>query len=231
MNIFYAPEIKATPLLPKEESHHCVKVLRKSVGDEINIVDGAGGKYKAELIDADARGCKVGILEEMHQTPRPYQVHIAIAPTKNIARFEWFLEKSTEIGVDAITPVLCRHSERKHIKPGRLEKILIGAMKQSLKAYKPVLNAMMPLDELIKRPPPGWQLFIGHSGGNPPHLKGCYGKHKNTLVLIGPEGDFSDDEIFSAEKNGFQRISLGPDRLRTETAGIVACTIVNLLNV
>ncbi|MEN8116270.1 MAG: RsmE family RNA methyltransferase, partial [Bacteroidota bacterium] len=156
--------------------------------------------------------------------------HIVIAPTKNIDRFEWFLEKCTEIGIDEITPILSEHSERKVIKPGRLEKIVVSAMKQSVKAYLPKLNELTSFNDLVKTSDAPAK-FIAHcNGGEKPHLKNNIEPGKNVLILIGPEGDFSPAEVELAKENGFKEISLGTSRLRTETAGVVACHIVNLIN-
>ena len=155
---------------------------------------------------------------------------MAVAPTKNIDRFEWFLEKSTEIGIDEITPLLTEHSERKIIKPERLEKVIIAAMKQSLKAYKPKLNELTPFRKIIAANS-FEEKYIAHCyDGEKQGLKTIAGKGKNILILIGPEGDFSTDEIKVARETGFTEISLGNSRLRTETAGVVACHIINLVN-
>ncbi len=230
--MFYAPDIDNSFILPEEESQHAVKVLRLQSGDHIELVDGKGGYYKAEIVLPHHKRCEIRILEkqsEFHK--RPYRLHIAIAPTKNIERLEWFAEKVTEIGIDEITPVICQFSERKIVKQERLEKILISAMKQSLKAYLPQLNEQCTFDEFLKRTEPG-QCFIAHcyDGQTKKNLSSAYIPRQNTTLLIGPEGDFSPAEVEKALKAGFIPISLGESRLRTETAGVVACHTINLLS-
>ncbi len=232
MQLFYVREISEDVVqLNQEESKHALKVLRLSKGDPIQIVDGKGGFYEAEILDDNIKGCKLAILKSLKDFgKRDFKLHIGIAPTKNIDRFEWFLEKATEIGIDEITPVLCEHSERKVIKPERLNKILVSAMKQSVKAYLPVLNEISNYNELVANTT-FENKYIAHCyEGEKKHLKAEIKKGENVLILIGPEGDFSPQEIELAKVNGFKEISLGTSRLRTETAGIVACNIVNLAN-
>ncbi len=232
MQLFYVPDIVgAEVVLNETESKHAVKVLRLSEGDTVQIIDGKGGFYEAQISDAHPKRCKLSISKS---TPnfgkKDFKLHIAIAPTKSIDRFEWFLEKCTEIGIDEITPVLCEHSERKTIKPERLEKILISAIKQSLKAYLPKLNQLTSLKEFISETSVT-NKFIAHCyDSEKTHLKNEHLKNEDTLILIGPEGDFSSEEIEFATSHGFKEITLGTSRLRTETAGIVACQIVNLAN-
>ncbi|MCF8336331.1 MAG: RNA methyltransferase, partial [Bacteroidales bacterium] len=161
---------------------------------------------------------------------RPFYLHIAIAPPKNIKRFEWFLEKSTEIGIDEITPLICFHSERRQLKTERSNRIITSALKQSLKTYHPVLNEMVPFEEFFNNPFQGSR-FIAYCGsGHPGHLKNLYSAGSDFTLIIGPEGDFNEKELTKAEAYGFNPVSLGSSRLRTETAGIVACHIINLLN-
>lgn len=232
MQIFYIPEIKGQTILPDAaESKHMVKVLRLAEGDIVQVVDGKGGFYEAKIEQANPKKCVLKILSSKEKFgKRDFGLHIAIAPTKNIDRMEWFLEKATEIGIDEITPILCEHSERKAIKPERLEKKMISAMKQSLKAYLPKLNPLTPVAELITSRPEG-KKFIAHCyEGNKSHLKNVIQPRENCLVLIGPEGDFSTNEVQLALENGYSEISLGSSRLRTETAGVAACHIVNLAN-
>lgn len=235
MQLFYRPDIGKQSIitLDKEEAKHCIKVLRKQVGDTIDIVDGVGGLYKAELITDDIKDCQVRVVEHIEEfDKRNFKLWIAIAPPKNISRFEWFLEKATEIGVDRITPIYTQHSERRNLKPDRLKKILIGAMKQSGKAYLPVLDEPMKYKELLDVAGEGKGItyHIATCRDNLTHLKEVYGKGNSTLILIGPEGDFTPQEVQMAEDSGYKPISLGSSRLRLETAGIVAVTIVNLLN-
>lgn len=232
MHIFYTPEISGrTFLLDETESKHCVRVLRLINGDEITLVDGSGGYYTAEVADANPKRCAVNIIRSEFQFGlRNFNVHIAIAPTKNIERIEWFLEKATEIGINRVTPLLCRYSERKEIKSERLEKVMISAMKQSLKAYLPQLDEMTKFTDFILHPFSG-QKFIAHCEEQKRELlKNLVKPGENYLVLIGPEGDFSPEEIEMALNAGFKPVSLGESRLRTETAGVVACHTFNLLN-
>lgn len=231
--MFYTPDIENTPFLPEEESQHAVKVLRLQAGERIELVDGKGGYYKAGIVIPHHKRCEVQILEKQTEHhKRPYHLHIAIAPTKNIERLEWFAEKVTEIGIDEITPVICRFSERKIVKHERLEKILISAMKQSKQAYLPRLNEQCMFDTFIKRTDLN-QRFIAHcyDEASKKMLSSLYQPNQSTTILIGPEGDFSEEEIEKALKTGFTPVSLGENRLRTETAGVVACHTVNLLSV
>lgn len=232
MQLFFISEIKGnTVTLDPDESKHAAKVLRLSQGDRVQIVDGKGGFYEAEIIDAHPKHCMLTILDKKNEFGKTtFQLHIAIAPTKNIDRFEWFLEKCTEIGIDEITPVLSEHSERKVIKPERLEKILVSAMKQSVKAYLPQLNELTSFKELASKSFDGRKLIAHCIDSRKKHLKDIIKPGENALILIGPEGDFSPAEVEFALQNGFEEISLGNARLRTETAGIVACHIVNLVN-
>lgn len=232
MQLFYVPDILgAEVILSETESKHAIRVLRMNVGSRLQLVDGIGGFYEAEIIDANPKKCKLSILKSVkNYEARDFYLHIAIAPTKNIDRLEWFLEKCTEIGIDEITPILSEHSERKVIKPERLEKILVSAMKQSVKAYLPRLNKLTPLKDLLDQTD-SQKKFIAHcNDGEKLHLKRQVKAREKVLVLIGPEGDFSPEEVELSKQNGFEEISLGNARLRTETAGVVACHIVNLAN-
>lgn len=232
MHIFYTPEITGkTYTLDETESKHCVRVLRLEKGDEITLVDGRGGFFTAEIADPDPKRCTVTVIKsELNFGIRNFQVQVAIAPTKNIERIEWFLEKATEIGINRVTPLLCRHSERKEIKHERLEKVMVSAMKQSLKAYLPQLDELTKFNDLIRQPFEG-QKFIAHcEEQHRDLLKNAVKSGGNYLILIGPEGDFSPEEIELAIAAGFVPVSLGDSRLRTETAGVVACHTFNLLN-
>lgn len=232
MQLFYIPNISGNEVILNEtESKHAIRVLRLTEGSQVQLIDGQGGFYEAEIADAQPKKCKLSITNSIKEfEKRGFKLHSAIAPTKNIDRFEWFLEKCTEIGIDEITPLLSEHSERKVIKPERLKKILVAAMKQSLKAYLPKLNSLTNFNEFISRT--NYQnKYIAHcNDGDKLHLKNYIQKNKDTVILIGPEGDFSPEEVEFAKINGFKEISLGNARLRTETAGIVACHIVNLVN-
>lgn len=232
MHLFYTPDIRGNIYTLNEiESKHCIKVLRLDTNDTIQLIDGNGGFYVARILEPNQKKCTVEIIETQKEFgKRNHYLHIAIAPTKNIDRFEWFLEKATEIGIDEITPILCEHSERKAIKPERLEKIIISAVKQSLKGYKPKLNELTILDDFL-RINFKENKFIAHcEETNKTLLKNDYNKGADVIILIGPEGDFSPQEITLAKDNNFQEISLGESRLRTETAGVVACHTINLLN-
>lgn len=232
MQLFYVPGITENEILLDEtESKHAIRVLRLKPGDKVQVVDGKGGFYTAEITEPHPKKCRLSVLEVKKEfEKRNFWLHIAIAPTKNNDRFEWFLEKATELGIDEITPLLCDHSERKSIKPDRLEKVLISAMKQSLKAWLPKLNQLVPFNEFVQKND-ARQKFIAHCFNGPkPHLKNKIEKGTSVTILIGPEGDFSPEEAELAIKNGFQAVSLGSSRLRTETAGVAACHIVNLNN-
>ena len=236
MTLFYTNQIEAnTAYLSEEEARHCIQVLRKKVGDRLQWVDGRGGFYEGQITETGKKKCIINIQKHIPTfQKRDYHIHIAIAPTKNIHRLEWFLEKTTEIGIDSITPILCQRSERKKIRLDRLEKILVAAMKQSLKAYLPDLQALTPFNQFIeqKKMASTTKKFIAHcnNGFEKLALKDNYQTGKDVCILIGPEGDFSPKEIQLAVQYGFSGASLGKSRLRTETAGIVACHTIHLLN-
>lgn len=233
MNLFYTPNITPATsfVLDETESKHAIKVLRLNAGDPIHLVDGKGNFYRAEIIDTHPKKCEVKILEQKTTPTIQPEIHIAIAPTKNTDRMEWFVEKTTEIGVTEITPIICAHSERKVLKLDRIHKRAIAAMKQSLKAHLPKLNEPTPFKEWICSVDFKGEKLIAHCYEQDQLLlKDIHQKGKNCLILIGPEGDFSAEELKMALKNGFIPVSLGKSRLRTETAGIVACNTLNLLN-
>lgn len=231
MQLFYVPEISDFAVLNEAESKHAVRVLRLSEGDNVQLIDGKGGFYEAEITDANPKKCVLKIIKSVQEfEKRNFKLHLAIAPTKNIDRFEWFLEKCTELGIDEITPLVTEHSERKVIKPERLEKIIVAAVKQSLKAYLPRLNSVTYFKDFISNTNCR-NKFIAHCHkAKKEHLKNCIGKNEELVILIGPEGDFSREEVELAKKRGYMEISLGSSRLRTETAGVVACHIANLMN-
>ena len=227
MQVFTASEEEIlNRTLSEIESKHCVRVLRKKNGDKINVTDGKGNLYECIILNAHSKYCEFSIQKTIRQNKTTPPLHIVIAPTKNIDRFEFFLEKSSEIGIQEITPLLAFHSERKNIKQERLEKIVISACKQSKNFHFPILNKLTSFKEVLKSKVP--QKFIAHcEAQNKKELKD-FSFEEETLILIGPEGDFSTKEIKEAIEAGFKPISLGKSRLRTETAGIVACTTVNL---
>ena len=233
MQLFYNPDISESTnqfFFPKEESKHIVKVLRKSVGDILNITNGNGWLFDAEIINADLKKCLVNINNSKQKPRKDYKLHLAVAPTKMNDRFEWFLEKATEIGIDEITPVFCDHSERRHLKTERMEKVILSAMKQSLKFHLPILNAPAKFKDFIVKD--DWNLgLMAHCENSMKMPLSTYLPfHQKMMILIGPEGDFSSQEINQALEQGVKPITLGDNRLRTETAGIVACNYVSLLN-
>ena len=229
--MFYAPNISSEQVLPEEESQHAVRVLRLQAGDNIEIVDGVGGFYKAVIINPHPKHCSFEVVEKVENFgKRDYKLHIVIAPTKNIERYEWFIEKCVEIGIDEITPLQCRFSERKIIKPERLEKIIVSAAKQSIKACFPKLNPICSFNDFIKSQHVA-QKFIAHCyPGDKKLLQSVYEKSSDVIILIGPEGDFSSEEVQKALQSNYQPVSLGSSRLRTETAGVVACHTVVMMN-
>lgn len=232
MHLFYRPDISGSVhTLDPEESRHCVKVLRMKPGQSVFLTDGAGGLGKAELIEANPRSCVLQVAErfERHPAYTP-KLHVAIAPTKNMDRFEWFLEKATECGIEAVWPIICQNSERTVVKHERLEKILISAMKQSQRRWLPVLNPAMKFGQFLQQSLPR-QRFIAWCGETEkPLFQHTYQAGEDAVVLIGPEGDFSEEEFLAARHAGFVAVSLGDFRLRTETAALVCCIGFNLLN-
>jgi 16S rRNA (uracil1498-N3)-methyltransferase len=247
LNLFYTPDIiGGIYSLNEEESRHCSRVLRLSEGDSIYLTDGKGTLFEARITSAKSKQVAVEVISRQDESGRrDYFLHMAVAPTKNIDRFEWFIEKATEIGVDEITPVICDHSERRHLRTDRLEKVITSAMKQSLKAYHPKLNEPVLLSEFLISKSPGFpapplpslppnplpdKKFIAYITPDVPLLKQLYQRGTAATILIGPEGDFSPNEVEAALKSGFNVISLGESRLRTETAAIVACHTIGLLN-
>lgn len=233
MPLFYVPELNTEEIiLPEEESHHIFRVLRLKAGDAIELTDGKGLMGTARITREDKKAVRVKIEHKNTVAKeRPYTLHIGIAPTKNTDRFEWFVEKATEIGVDEITPLVTHNSERDRIRNDRMEKVIISAMKQSLKAYKPKLNKICTLGEFFKKNYTDYQLFIAYCGDEQVKLlREEYEKGRNTVILIGPEGDFTSEEVKQAMEKGFSPVSFGKTRLRTETAGLVACHSVYILN-
>lgn len=234
MQLFYTPDISSDIYtLTSEESRHAVQVLRLGVGESIMLIDGRGGLYKAQIVEASTKACVVRIVEHTAEYGRkPYSLHIAIAPTKNIDRFEWFLEKATEIGLDCVTPLLCERSERKVVKIDRCEKIVLSAAKQSIKAYVPTIEPLTKFSEFIKHDSGDYQKYIAHCDTDfeRTELNSIDLTAKKCLILIGAEGDFSPHEIELAQKGGFRGVSLGTSRLRTETAAIMAAATVALKN-
>ncbi|MDR1371050.1 MAG: 16S rRNA (uracil(1498)-N(3))-methyltransferase [Dysgonamonadaceae bacterium] len=231
MHFFYTPDIMLANELPEQEARHCIRVLRLKEGDAIRLTDGKGYFYDAVITLADPKHCKVGIAEIVRETPSwNCNIEIALAPTKNIDRTEWFAEKATEIGINKISFLKCRYSERKDINLPRIEKITVSAMKQSMKATLPELQDMIDFKKVISGDFPG-QKFIAHCyPGEKRPLCEAYKPGGDSLILIGPEGDFSEEELSMAMENGFKAISLGESRLRTETAALAACQTIHIVN-
>jgi 16S rRNA (uracil1498-N3)-methyltransferase len=231
MLLFYTPQIAVCPQLPEAETQHCLKVLRMQTGDVVHLTDGKGNFYKAAISGIHPKHCPLDILEIIPQQPAwKGRIAMAVAPTKNMERTEWFAEKATEIGIDSIAFLNCRFSERKEIKTERINKILISAMKQSLKARLPELQAMTGFKEFVAQAFEG-QKYIAHChAGEKPLLSKIYRPGGNVLILIGPEGDFSEEEVEWATGRGFIPVSLGESRLRTETAALTACQTIHIIN-
>ncbi|MEM7486314.1 MAG: 16S rRNA (uracil(1498)-N(3))-methyltransferase [Bacteroidota bacterium] len=213
-----------------EESKHILRVLRKKEGETLFITNGKGFLFEAEILVTDLRKCKARIISAKKSIPKRHKLHLVVAPTKMNDRYEWFLEKATEIGVNEITPIICDHSERKTIKVERMERVMQSAMKQSLQTFLPKLNPIISYQEFMNSKLNGFK-FIAHCDeGEKMEFKRKAVADSNIIVLIGPEGDFSKTEIGLAKSKGFVPVSLGANRLRTETAAIVACTIVSMVN-
>lgn len=230
MQLFYAKQlVDGKAILDENESSHCIRVLRKKKGDEISLTDGKGHFFEGRIIQDNPRQTILETRNEIVQVEgHPWNLHIAIAPTKNMDRFEWFVEKAVEIGVNEISPVICHYSERKKLRTDRLERIMVSAMKQSLKAYLPILHPLRPLKDIFDEEISGRENYIAHlEDNNRTELVHLRPESSNYLVLIGPEGDFHPDEILLAKKNNFQAVSLGYSRLRTETAGVAVCQIIS----
>ena len=246
IHTFYVPEADSATELPAEEAAHCLRVLRLQAGDEIRLTDGNGSFYRAEIAETTGKRCSYRVLEACpHGRKWQGHLHLAVAPTKNMDRTEWLAEKATEIGFDELTFLDCRYSERKVVKTERIDKILVAAMKQSHKAFKPRLNGMEDFKKFVSRPFSG-QKFIAHCydeadvrgedkaetdktmDGGKPFLLDVLETDGEALVLVGPEGDFSLDEVRLALANGFRSVSLGRSRLRTETAALVAVHLMHI---
>jgi 16S rRNA (uracil1498-N3)-methyltransferase len=233
MQIFYAPDITGNVYtLAENESKHIIKVLRMAKGGGVKLIDGKGNLYEGIIEDPDMKKCTIsitGVISDFEK--RNYWLHIAISPLKNTERFEWFIEKSVEIGIDEITPVICRNSEKPGIKSERINNIIISAMKQSLKATKTILNPPCFLKDFIMGDHDGIRM-IAHCNDSFQRRKisEVCSSGRSAVILIGPEGDFSEEEIKYASENGFTQVHLGNSRLRTETAGIAACHSVYFIN-
>lgn len=222
MQLFYDPDFSDQHLfLSFEESHHCVKVLRKKPGDEIFVTDGNGATYTAEIGTANPNKCELRILEKKVEPSPSGYFHLAIAPTKNMDRMEWLVEKCTEIGLQELSFFYTQNSERSKFKTDRIKKKAVAAMKQSLSAYLPKINEPVKFEQIISIP--SEQKLVAHFSTDNQELKNVLIPSRSCLILVGPEGDFTTEEISQAIKSGFQPVNLGNNRLRTETAGLVAC--------
>lgn len=230
---FYAPDIETTLTLPESDSQHCVRVLRKTEDDIIEVIDGCGHRFSCRITDAHPKRTRVEIISR-EELPSFWKgrIIIGVAPTKHLDRMEWMAEKLTEIGVDTLVPLLCRYSERKELKTERLEKIVVSAMKQSLKGVCPKVEPMMKFKEFISLTASVPQRFIAHCDPDKPRrlLSREYRPGQDAVIIIGPEGDFSPEEIDLATASGFIPVSLGDARLRTETAAIVACDTCHIVS-
>jgi len=235
MHIFYAPQIpngkeQSTFNLSEEESRHCIKVLRLKKDDYLNVTNGKGELYSAILIDDNVNECSIQIEKKIKsKVNKKCYIHIAIAPPKKLDRFEWFCEKVTEVGIDEITPIITYRSERLKIKNDRINKILISSLKQSQQLQLPILNSVTSFEDCLKKAYSD-QKFIGYYHDENNELIKISQKGKKILVLIGPEGDFTNDEVNRAKKSGFIPINLGQNRLRVETAGLTACQTIIFKN-
>jgi 16S rRNA (uracil1498-N3)-methyltransferase len=233
MNLFFSSHISENWAVLEDDELRHLTVLRYQVGDTVLLTDGKGGWYRGVITQLDKRKAQISVEESQHFAARAnHQLHLAIAPTKNLDRLEWFLEKATEIGVDSIIPIWCRHSERHNLRPDRLEKVILAAMKQSLKAFLPQFYPAIGLNDFLKKSfPAETQKFMAYIDQPPAEaLSKQYVPGNDAIILIGPEGDFAPDEVELAQKNDYSMVSLGTSRLRTETAGVAAVHTIALLN-
>jgi 16S rRNA (uracil1498-N3)-methyltransferase len=234
MQVFYAPEISGEKyILDRNESKHIVRVLRMREGTHVNLIDGRGNLYEGIIGDPDPARCTIEIKAVVHDfEKRNYRIHIAISPLKNPERFEWFIEKAVEIGIDEITPVICKNTEKPGIKTDRIKNLIISAMKQSLKASEPELHDPASFMDFIRQTHHG-RLMIAHcypDDTGREKISEVYSKGEDAVIMIGPEGDFSKEETLEAISNNFTQIHLGSSRLRTETAGVAACHSIYFIN-
>ena len=229
MHLFFCPELADGPVvLPEEEAHHATAVLRLKAGDRIGLLNGKGMRAEAELVEVGKRGC-TALVRSTTSVPaeRTASIHIAVAPTKQADRIEWFVEKAVELGVDRITPLFTQRTERTRMKTERLERVAIAAMKQSQRAWLPRIDALTSVADLLKGPMPAQRFFGWCEGVHVPLMK-AYDPGADALVLIGPEGDFTPEEVMLLRAKDFNAVSLGAARLRTETAALAACAWMSL---
>ena len=232
MNVFYLPDAHTGLMtMPEDESKHCVKVLRMAVGERFCVTNGKGSLFDAQLVEAMPKHAVIELgNERAGYDNTPYNIEIAVAPTKLNERMEWFLEKATEIGISRVRLFTSFHSERREANVERFRKVMIAAMKQSIKSNLPAIDGIVSFEHLVKQPFEGQKFIAWIDDDVTEQLCDLYNKGENTLVLIGPEGDFSKEEVTLAKQNGFVPVSLGKARLRTETAALVACHTLNLIN-
>lgn len=230
MELLVDPSFDSSGILCSDESKHCISVMRHREGDVVYVTDGVGMLYHCTIVEANSKQCILGI-QSQEVMPKPkHHLHMAVAPTKNTDRFEWFVEKAVEMGVGEITPIICEHSERNHLRIDRLERLVVAACKQSLKFYIPRINEPRKAIELIENAVENQRFILHCEPGEKGHLFNLGKPNMSSLVMIGPEGDFSLNEIAKAKELGFLEATLGPERLRTETAAMVACHTIDLLN-
>lgn len=233
MQVFYAPDISGEKYtLDRNESKHIIRVLRMREGMTVNLIDGRGNLYEGVISDPDPSNCTIEVKSVAHDfEKRNYRLHIAISPLKNPERFEWFIEKAVEIGIDEITPLICRNTEKPGIKPERIRNLIISAMKQSLKAREPLLNEAISFRDFVNKVHNG-KLMMAHCYSESKRYKisDVYSRCEDAVIMIGPEGDFSTEEIEEGMSKNFTHIHIGPSRLRTETAGIAACHSIYFIN-
>lgn len=230
---FFAPDISTNPILPEGESQHAVKVLRLTAGDELQVTDGRGRRYRCVIRDPHPKRALVEVVESTEIVqPWPCAITVAVAPTKHLDRMEWMVEKMVEMGVNRFVPVLCRRSERKELKVERMRKIALSAMNQSLKATLPQIDPMMPLEQFLGSLPASTHRYVGYCDADTPRtlLSRSLCAGADTAVLIGPEGDFTPDEIAMTVASGFRPVTFGDIRLRTETAAICALNTIHVIN-
>ncbi len=229
---FYAPDLERTLTLPADESAHCIRVLRKKEGDVITVTDGVGNRYECEITAASPKGVSVAIISRQFIAPHwGVKITLAVAPTKNMDRMEWLVEKAVEIGVDRIVLLLCEHSERKVVKPERLIKIAVSAMKQSLKTQLPEVTELTRFDDFVASAPNGVRM-MGYCDRNLPRreLVSEYSAGADAVIMVGPEGDFSPSEVAKAMEAGFVPVTMGESRLRTETAALFGVEAIHIIN-
>ena len=229
MRLFFDPNINAslqTFILSEEESKHIIRVLRMKKNDKLVVLNGKGASFTCEIIDDHSKKCELKIFKAEQDLPLSYSIHIAIGPTKQMDRMEWFVEKATELGITEISLIACKNQERTKLKIDRLQKKAVSAMKQSQRTYLPKINDIVDLNSFISSNPNG---LIAHCMDNDKHTFEQEFSQNNCPIVIGPEGDFTNEEIQLALKNGYKAITLGTNRLRTETAGLYACMYAKTL--